>query len=74
MPVARKVDLKYVLMFYNMYPEKEKFFTSYFNTLAGTPVLKQQIIDGLTEEQIRASWKPGLDAFKTKRAKYLLYP
>ncbi len=72
--VARKVDLKYVLMFYKMYPDKEKFFIPYFNTLAGTTVLKQQIIDGLTEEQIRASWKPGLDAFKTKRAKYLLYP
>jgi uncharacterized protein YbbC (DUF1343 family) len=72
--VARKVDLKYVLMFYKMYPDKEKFFIPYFNTLAGTTVLKQQIKDGLTEEQIRASWKPGLDAFKTKRAKYLLYP
>ncbi|MBL7873987.1 MAG: DUF1343 domain-containing protein [Cyclobacteriaceae bacterium] len=73
-PVARKVDLKYLLMFYNMYPDKEKFFTGYFDTLAGTRLLKQQIKDGLTEEQIRASWKPGLDAFKTKRAKYLLYP
>jgi len=73
-PVARKVDLKYVLMFYKMYPDKEKFFTAYFDKLAGTPLLKQQIKDGLTEEQIRASWKPGLDAFKTKRAKYLLYP
>lgn len=73
-PVARKVDLKYLLMFYKMYPDKEKFFIAYFDTLAGTRLLKQQIIDGLTEEQIRASWKPGLDAFKTKRAKYLLYP
>ncbi len=73
-PVARKVDLKYVLMFYNLYPDKEKFFTAYFDTLAGTTKLKQQIKDGLTEEQIRASWKPGLDAFKAKRAKYLLYP
>jgi uncharacterized protein YbbC (DUF1343 family) len=63
-----------VLMFYKMYPDKEKFFIPYFNTLAGTTVLMQQIKDGLTEEQIRASWKPGLDAFKIKRAKYLLYP
>ncbi|MBK7650862.1 MAG: DUF1343 domain-containing protein [Flammeovirgaceae bacterium] len=72
--VARKVDLKYVLMFYNMYPDKEKFFTKYFDTLAGTTELKQQIKDGLTEEQIRASWQPGLAAFKAKRSKYLLYP
>jgi uncharacterized protein YbbC (DUF1343 family) len=71
---ARKVDLQYLLLFYQKYPEKEKFFTTYFDKLAGTSQLKQQIKDGLTEEQIRASWKPGLDEFKTKRSKYLLYP
>ncbi len=71
---ARKVDLQYVLLFYQKYPDKEKFFIPYFDKLAGTTQLKQQIKDGLTEEQIRASWKPGLDAFKAKRKKYLLYP
>ncbi len=71
---SRKVDLKYLLLFYQQYPDKEKFFTAYFDKLAGTPLLKQQIKDGLTEEQIRASWKPGLDAFNAKRKKYLLYP
>lgn len=71
---ARKVDLKYLLLFYQKYPDKEKFFTAYFDKLAGTPQLKQQIKDGLTEEQIRASWQPGLDAFNAKRKKYLLYP
>ncbi len=70
---ARKVDLQYLLLFYQKYPDKEKFFTPYFNKLAGTTQLMQQIKDGLTEEQIRASWKPGLDAFKSKRNKYLLY-
>ncbi len=70
---ARKVDLQYLLLFYQKYPDKEKFFTAYFDKLAGTPQLKQQIKDGLTEEQIRASWKPGLDEFNTKREKYLLY-
>lgn len=69
----RKVDLQYLLLFYQKYPNKEKFFTAYFDKLAGTTQLKQQIKDGLTEEQIRASWKPGLDAFKSKREKYLLY-
>lgn len=71
---ARKVDLQYLLLFYQKYPEKEKFFTAYFDKLAGTTQLKQQIKDGQTEEQIRASWKPGLDAFNAKRKKYLLYP
>ncbi len=71
---ARKVDLKYLILFYQLYPDKEKFFTPYFDKLAGTAHLKQQIKDGLTEEQIRTSWKPGLDAFNAKRKKYLLYP
>jgi uncharacterized protein YbbC (DUF1343 family) len=71
---ARKIDLQYLLLFYQKYPNKEKFFTAYFDKLAGTPMLKQQIKDGLTEEQIRASWKSGLDSFKEKRKKYLLYP
>ena len=70
----RKVDLQYLLAFYKAYPDKENFFISYFDRLAGTTVLKQQIKDGLTEEQIRASWQPGLDAFNAKRTNYLLYP
>jgi uncharacterized protein YbbC (DUF1343 family) len=71
---ARKVDLQYLLLLYQKYPDKEKFFNPYFDKLAGTTQLKQQIKDGLTEEQIRASWKPALDIFKAKRRKYLLYP
>jgi uncharacterized protein YbbC (DUF1343 family) len=71
---ARKVDLQYLLFFYQKYPDKEKFFIPYFDKLAGTTQLKQQIKDGLTEEQIRASWQPGLEEFKNKRTKYMLYP
>jgi uncharacterized protein YbbC (DUF1343 family) len=69
----RKVDLQYVLLFYQKFPDKEKFFINYFDKLAGTEKLKQQIKDGLSEDQIRTSWKPGLDEFNAKRKKYLLY-
>lgn len=72
--IDKKIDLSYLLMFYKAYPDKEKFFIPYFDILAGTPTLKQQIKDGLTEEQIRDSWKRGLEEFKTKREKYLMYP
>ena len=70
----RKVDLQYLILFYQKYSDKEKFFTAYFDKLAGTTQLKQQIKDGLTEDQIRASWKLGLDEFNAKRKNYLLYP
>lgn len=72
--VERKLDLSYLLKFYNLYPDKEKFFLGYFDNLAGTKELRQQIINGLTEEQIRASWEPELAQYKEMRKKYLLYP
>jgi uncharacterized protein YbbC (DUF1343 family) len=34
----------------------------------------QQIINGTSEADIRKSWQPALNAFKTIRRKYLLYP
>lgn len=58
---------------YKRYPEKDKFFTSYFNTLAGNAKLKEQIIRGVSEEEIRKSWEPDLEQFKQLRKKYLLY-
>ena len=73
-PVERKIDLKYLFTMYKAYPEKEKFFLPYFDILAGTTVLKQQIKDGLTEDQIRESWKEDLNTYKEMRKKYLLYP
>ncbi|MEK6780056.1 MAG: DUF1343 domain-containing protein [Bacteroidota bacterium] len=73
-PIERKIDLKYLFAMYKAYPDKEKFFLPYFDILAGTTMLKQQIEAGLTEDQIRESWKKGLDNYKEMRKKYLLYP
>lgn len=58
---------------YKDYPDKAKFFNSYFTQLAGTDKLQKQIEDGLPDEDIRASWEPGLTQFKKIRKKYLLY-
>jgi len=66
--------LEYLLEAYNKSGMKEKFFNNYFNTLVGTDELKKQILEGKTEDQIRATWKNGLDEYKVKRAKYLIYP
>ena len=53
--------------------DKANFFNDYFNKLAGTAKLQEQIIEGKSEEAIKATWKPGLDQFKKIRKKYLLY-
>lgn len=42
--------------------------------LMGTDTFYEQVINGWSEAQIRASWAAGLEAYKQMRAKYLLYP
>ena len=66
---------------YKNYPVKERFFDRSIskqmgdiNKLSGTATLKEQIINGTSEEEIRKSWEPGLSQYKTMRKKYLLYP
>jgi len=72
--VGSEISLRYLIKFYNEYPDKEKFFNSYFNTLAGNKTLKEQIQKGMNEEDIRDSWKKELNQYKKMRKKYLLYP
>jgi uncharacterized protein YbbC (DUF1343 family) len=72
--VEPRINLKYLIDFYQRYPDKEKFFTGYFDKLAGTTSLKQQIKDGVSEEEIRKGWQKDLDAYKEMRKKYLIYP
>jgi uncharacterized protein YbbC (DUF1343 family) len=80
--VNNKVQLKWLMEAYRLFPEKDKFFIlpesgkmeeSFFNKLAGNNELWQQIRDGKSEEEIRQSWEPGLREFKAVRKKYLLY-
>lgn len=72
-PVKPQLDLSYLIRFYTAFPDKDKFFNNYFEKLAGTTKLREQIKQGLTEEQIRESWQTGLREFNSKRQKYLLY-
>jgi uncharacterized protein YbbC (DUF1343 family) len=67
------LNLEWVINTYKEYPDKEKFFTKYFDVLAGGPVLREQIIKGMTSDQIRDSWKQGLKVYGKMRKKYLLY-
>ncbi|GJQ08061.1 hypothetical protein CAPN010_22190 [Capnocytophaga cynodegmi] len=52
---------------------KTPFFTSSFNKIAGNAILKQQIIAGKSDEEIRKTWKTDLEKFKKTREKYLIY-
>ncbi|MEW5845583.1 MAG: DUF1343 domain-containing protein [Bacteroidota bacterium] len=70
----REIILDWLIYSYSNYPEKEKFFNNFFNLLAGTSELRQQIESGLSPSEIRATWQPALEQYKQIRKKYLLYP
>ncbi|TCD04432.1 DUF1343 domain-containing protein [Pedobacter frigidisoli] len=76
----KKINIDWVIQLYKASPKKADFFNSTLSNqtmpierLVGVANFRQQIIDGKSEEEIRASWEPGLSAYKTMRKKYLLY-
>ena len=73
-PEAR-INLNYLISMYQNFPNQGEFFlkNNFFDKLAGNDVLRQQIINGLSESEIRASWQAGLEKYRTMRQKYLLY-
>jgi len=78
---TKQINLKWVMELYKAYPYKEKFFDykqsnqmGNFDKLAGNSLLRQQIIEGTPEAEIRKSWEPGLSQYKKMYKKYLLYP
>lgn len=68
-----KLQLGWLIDAYKNFPEKDQFFTTFFEKLAGTDLLRKQIVKGLSEKEIRTSWEPALQAFRLIRSKYLLY-
>lgn len=68
-----RLNLEWLITAYQDFPDKQKFFNSYFDVLAGGPRLREQIIKGMSAEEIRASWKDDLDKFSRIRGRYLIY-
>jgi uncharacterized protein YbbC (DUF1343 family) len=80
--VDNKIQLKWLIEAYRLFPQKDSFFIipksgkmeqSFFNKLAGNNDLWQQIKAETSEEDIRKTWEPALSEFKKIRKKYLLY-
>ena len=72
-PYLSRINLKWLIDAYNKSKNKSAFFKDGFNKLAGNKMLKEQIIDGLSEKEIKQSWKSGVENFKLMRSKYLIY-
>ncbi len=80
--VDSRIQLKWLLEAYRLFPEKDRFFIvpksgnmddCFFNKLAGNGEFRQQVIDGKSEAEIKQSWQPAIDKFRIIRKKYLLY-
>ena len=73
---TRGFSLHWLLMAFRLEGAQESFFRNarFFDLLAGTPSLRQQMLDGWDEDRIRQSWQPALEEFRQRRQAYLLYP
>lgn len=75
-PFEGGLSLRFFLEFYEKSGNGKAFFFSrpqWFDLLAGTKTLRWQIVKGMNEDEIRASWKPALDKYRKTREKYVLY-
>ncbi|CAM3980221.1 DUF1343 domain-containing protein [Flavobacterium branchiophilum] len=70
----KQIELRWLTKAYKETANKSVFFNSFFSKIAGTNQLQKQIEAGLSEKDIRNSWKKGIAQFRKMRQPYLLYP
>ncbi|NND95539.1 MAG: DUF1343 domain-containing protein [Flavobacteriales bacterium] len=72
----KQLDLSYLIGYHDFLCDKIDFFSErkFFDKLAGTDELRVQLVSGMKEEDIKKTWHSDIEAFKTTRAKYLIYP
>lgn len=66
-------DLSYVIDAYNNLKMGDKFFSSFFEKLVGVDYIRTMIMEGKSNEEIRAVWQDDVANFKVQRKPYLLY-
>ena len=69
----KRLRLDWLLEAYRNYKGKTSFFIPFFDKLAGTSDLREAILAGKTEAEIRESWQTDLEHFKKMRLRYLIY-
>ncbi len=72
--IAKGMNLEYVIDAYNNLKIGDKFFTPFFDKLAGRTYIREMIQAGKSANEIRACWQDDVARFKKQRRPYLLYP
>jgi uncharacterized protein YbbC (DUF1343 family) len=72
---SQGIQIGWLVEMYQKLPDTAKFWPSgnFITLLMGGNKIYDQLKRNMNAEEIRASWQPGLTAFKAKRKKYLLY-
>ncbi len=77
MPLAEArgvgLSLRWLLDAYRAMPTGDSFFKPVFEKLIGVGYVRRMIMEGASEDEIRACWQEDVDEFKTLRDKYKLY-
>lgn len=78
---SKQINFDWIMELYRASPNKEQFFDSKMSKemnnieiQIGSGAFRQQVIDGVSIEEIRAGWADGLKEYKEMRKQYLLYP
>ena len=77
-PFLSEINLDWLIKAHQYYEGKEPFWIKqsgkyWIDVLAGTDQLRKQIDEGLSEDEIKATWQEDLENFMKIRSKYLLY-
>lgn len=69
----QKLNLSWILDARTQLKDDDKFFNNYFIKLVGVADMQQKIDSGASKDEIRSSWKSGIDNYLIIREKYLIY-
>ena len=77
----KRINLSWIKELYAAYPQKDKFFDHTVSKeignvdfRTGDSRFKEQVAQGVSDEEMRQSWEPALGNYKKMRLQYLLYP
>lgn len=71
--IAQGINLSYLIDAYRDLNIGDKFFTSFFEKLIGRGDIRKMIENGMTADEIKATWADDVAKFRVQRRPYLLY-
>lgn len=71
--IAQGINLSYLIDAYRDLGMGDKFFRSFFELLIGRGDIRKMIEQGMSAEDIKATWADDVARFKEQRRPYLLY-